>query len=800
MRPRSLSALILPWALLAGCTDSTTTVDVTQLERGGDIEFVCLCERADGSVGGARMDSCDPDEGDDECDPYLLLMQSNRGEIAVVDAIHRNLHDSDSRAPFTTFPQVGDFPSDMVVSADGARVWVVHMGEARLAQVQTSGLLGPVLPQTTFTDIPGKGYSITLADDDTHAFVSLPEQGALAVVDLSTDPPVVTTVLLQSGIVSPDPDPDAGSDTDSDADALSPDMPSDVDVEDTPADVPDDVPNDGGADIPGPPMPADFTPLEVKFVPGRGAMGRILVSGFDAEGSGGVMELDAEALISSAGDPLVAFYLSGTPVGDFDVAQVVPVEGADAGAPSGFYLYAADRDEAILHVVDMQTGEELDTTGGNPLVRGGGIRTDGLVQDVLVITFDNEEGIPEEYSEEDLDPTEWFGMFVFASTSAGVVHAVDLYDRFCWHLVDMGGATPCTPHVMRNALPGEDSTPYLADAPTLITAAGDSHSLTHCSVLYPCLADLEDTQGEDQTYGVTFYPDLPGDDIAPDIRRPRTEDWSFVWEGAIPWSTGIGGNLSEDGAMLTDPGVPFCGIGVRGTAAGYPGDVLVIDEGPSPLDDGTDCSQWPEDGGMAYRIVGATQTELRIEPVSQWDPEDVLVWLGDGGDRPAFPLPTEECFPFAVHYHIRASGQWIVTGSRTGFLHATALDTEGRCIDSMPACTSWEQYETARDCTLRTGRAQMDQPFLNPYIRFQIQGEPIEWGQDGGRPDDVMKPGLTMEVLATSGFVALSEWVSALPESLAYLEYLDTVFVSDRGYDGLVELDPGQFSVLYSYD
>jgi hypothetical protein len=807
MRPRPVTATLVLLLAAAACTDKPPTINVTQLERGGDVDRICLCSTDSGGVEGAPLSACEAD-GDPSCKLYVLLMQRNRGEIAVVDITVRQLEDTDRRAPFVTFPQVGVFPSEMVVSADGASVWVAHMGEPTLAELPTSGLLGPTIPEATFHDLPGKANGIALDDTDSVAYATLPDRHALAVVDLAQDPPAVTSVTLQadppSGEDEAEGDMDASSDPAVDAmDAAdSTDAPDGLDA---PPDVPGDVPADGDGEVAE--LPPAFTPVSVEHVAALGERGRIFVSGFDGSGGGGVLEMDAGALEEAAGDPLVRVHLPGTPVGEIEVVEVEPVEGAGLGAPEGFFLYAADRDETLLHVVDLQTGREVDSTT-DPLVKGGAIRTDGLVVDLLAVSLEEDEGVPEGLTVDDLSSLDWNGVFVFALTSTGVMHAVDVYDRSCWTVAESGGDVECTPHVLRNALPQADAAPYVEPPPTITSAAGDdSRELSRCFTGYPCLEDLDDVQGDERTYGVTFYPDVPGAEDPPaEVRRPRSEIWSLVWEGSLLYSHGAGGNLSEDGAVLTDPTLPFCGIGVRGATAGYEGDVLVIEDGPSPLSETADCSAYPPEGGAAYRIVSATQDRLRVEPTAQWsvDSQDD-VWLTPGDpENTAYPLPTEECFPFAVRYHVRTSKLWTVTGSRTGFLHSTALDEEGRCVDDRPACGSWEEHEEG-ECTLRSGRARMDEVFVNPYIRFEItsrlESGSIDWGEDGDEPHANMKPGLTMHLFANSGFTPMSEWICDLPDSMVWVGHpnLERFYVSDRGYDGLIEFDPDSFSAVYTY-
>jgi hypothetical protein len=286
---------------------------------------------------------------------------------------------------------------------------------------------------------------------------------------------------------------------------------------------------------------------------------------------------------------------------------------------------------------------------------------------------------------------------------------------------------------------------------------------------------------EHPSYGVTFFPDTPDDSRMPVIRRAVSETWGFIWEGNVPWTTGVGGNLSADGRGLEDTGMYFCAMGVLA------GDVLVIDDGPDPLDTDVDCSGFPSEGGAAYRIAEARQHALVLESVAQFDPETDQ-WV-DG-----FDLPVEECFPFAVQYHVRVSEQWMVTGSETGHLHSTTIDGDGLCARSLLACTDWDDTS---DCTLLNSRARMDAPFVNPYIRFTISDNDV-----AAPPDEttILRPGLAFFFPALSGFQPLAVQAATLPHSIAWSEHLDALFISDRAWDGLLQFSPYSFSVVYEYN
>ena len=142
------------------------------------------------------------------------------------------------------------------------------------------------------------------------------------------------------------------------------------------------------------------------------------------------------------------------------------------------------------------------------------------------------------------------------------------------------------------------------------------------------------------------------------IRRAQTQEWRLTYEGHIPYSHGIGGNI-EPGGVLSDSGLPFCVVGVR------TGDILVIEGPPTPLSEDTDCSDYQQEkeSETAYRITEAYQYRMVFEPMVNPDNKE-------------YPVPTEECFPFAVSFYARAAGAWTVVGTKTGGM-AEVVD-EGR--------------------------------------------------------------------------------------------------------------------------
>jgi hypothetical protein len=275
--------------------------------------------------------------------------------------------------------------------------------------------------------------------------------------------------------------------------------------------------------------------------------------------------------------------------------------------------------------------------------------------------------------------------------------------------------------------------------------------------------------GADFIYGISFYPYDPWEGIMdpPDIRRALTQSWTLSYEGVLPYSGGIGGNV-EEGGRFVDTGLPLCVVGVRA------GDVLVIDDPPSPVDPDVDCDSFEKAHESAeeleYVIVEATQYELLIEPPAGRD----------------YGLPDESCFPFAVKYHVRLDREWTVVGGATGYLNDWAVDEEGRCMDRLPACSTWGEEE----CTLLNGRTVEDAFYVNPYIKFRLNPLP----EDKEPPDQT-----TYTYLGVSGFEPLSISVARYPMSIKYLPWNASLYISDAATEGLVELEVEDFMVTNKY-
>lgn len=790
-KPFSLFVAGLVFLLSFGhCQQESIRITTYHFERGGDIEFVCFCENSSGRKEATAMDMCMPEEENDNCYPVAFVLQVNRDEIGIVDLRAEALVDSDVRVPFNTFNHTGRGPSDVAATGDGKKLLISHYGDHFVAVYNTEELFGDFLADFTIVPLPGPSSSIAMSGIDAGAYVTLPENSAIAVIDLtdlSADPeihvfpveiipPEEESAEEVAEVVEESPEiPDAFEEMDvpsdfdeegdgedagevevevedamEDEDVAAEDMAAedmaeeedmegedgpepeeDIGGEDPAADITDAGTDDADITVPGP-----FYPWHV-MVRETETESLLVVAG---SGSGGVMIFNASRIGEGLESAFIAGLLSGVAVKDVAITS------------SGDYLYGVDRDDGTVHAVDMTTGLEIDTTGGNPLVKQGAIELDGRANDVTILDLD--------FGDE-VDPRTFRGTFAFIVASNGRVYVVDIDDLNC---------PDCPSHVLRNANDDESSAPFWRAQPSIFAEEAQVQYVEFPSG-FPSPDRFDDTLPPSDAfmYGISFFPYDPWSDVEdePDIRRAVTQQWKIVYEGALPSSGGIGGNV-EEGGVFTDSGLPFCVVGVRD------GDILVIDDAPSPVVD-AECN-YPDDG-VEYRITQATMNELHIEPF-------------ENPDGNVYDLPTEECFPFAVRYHVHVKDHWVVVGGATGYLNDWGTDDFGRCVDKLPPCSSWEE----EDCTLLHGRTVEDSFFVNPYIKFKLIA------MRGGDSERISPKDKTEYIYqAASGFEPLSLSVARMPVNLNYMSWNNSLYISDAATEGLVELNLEEFFVTNKY-
>lgn len=717
---------------LAGCESSEVETTTRNLERGIDLALLCAVseDRPEGTVWtGVPMERCGGAE--ESGDLFALVVQSTRGELAAINLRSLRMLDLDPREPLHSPVAVGPLPNSIAVSPDGGWIVVANLGDPAPGEDPTNPEGRPYL------SVLRPEWVLPQRSRDASR-VYLP--GPAAVVSFLDAAHVVVSLPTLSAVtvVTLGDEPSVAEPT-----VLEP----------FPLLDPEGNPQDGLR-----------TPWSVLVDPARG---RILVG-----------DRTAARLAVLGWDDDFALAVTGlAPVsGPVPAMDLEPVrEGGEAGR----WIYAVNGRSGGVMVLDAETLQVLDLALRDPLEWRWELFVPGLAQDVVVgrVALEEPPSAPE--------PEILHGTFGFIVSSVGEVYVVDIEDRSdpgCWeggaagegeYRGDLPGSKICPRHVLRSASappapPAAGTTsarvPYWSAAPTLTQAGGSTVPYAdEPPPMFPRFRDFGETdEWGNQTYGVRFDPDP---------RRAVTQTWTIEYEAALPYTDGTAGNVEPDG-WLTDRAMPFCARGVLA------GDHLTILDAPAPLDpDATDCRAYggeENEDRREYRIAEARSDRVRLEALS-------------GGA----PLPTEECYPFAVRYRIRVSGQWLVQGTGVPFQHHV-VEEGGVCVESPDAGECPVPVDCSSDPAgdfrcLNRARAVEGVLFRNPWICFVMESG-----------TSATPRGLRYELAAAGGFEPLVAEVGRLPVAAVLDATARTgpaLLVLDSSTDGLSRIDLDGFEV-----
>lgn len=656
---------------LAGCGEVTSPRQTISFERPDSIDFVCLHVEV-GSATGLPDSACDPDEDDctaeedpavDACrDPqarlHALVAQSTRGELGVVDLVTDQILDVDDVVPGYTSHAVGALPVGVTVSTDGTTVWVASAAEENVLVLSSSALRDASLddPQTfSLSDAPADMVLARVAGAD-RLVVAFPDEGTIAVVDPETG--------LEDGEGIPLGAPVGG----------------------------DAGPGDGGADDAGPSdggALAQARPVDLALA----SDGTVWVADL---GTPRVWHVDLEAQVI---------------LGSIDVGSAtrrVAVSPAEEGAPGGHWLYAVEADRGEVAIVDLTTETLVDPTAApfDPLATTTNLDLPGLARDAVFV----ERTDPLEDGQE-AGPFHLNGLFALVASTNGGIYVIDVRDD---DTIDVPGVEETirpldtesryqfAPHHPRSALYlTEDEAPIVTSGPDLVRTIGARDTSCDLVCLQPhfdgvCGPTFCESGGEPDESAAGIVMAWEDDDGSRDtLWRASSESWDVVFEGALPGSTRVRGRVETDGGdVLVDDRADFCKLGVEA------GDRVVLLDDPLPADErpeacgAVDCSAFElgdDEEGLEVEVIGVTPSTIEVD------------WPGSGASC---------CFPELTRYQIRVrSGEWIVVGSETGYLHSWT--SEGDVCVEDPAVPD-------AALPLRVGRARTGEPFENPYFSFVL--------------------------------------------------------------------------------
>ncbi len=696
---RALCAIVL----LAACGDVPPPRQTITFDRPDRMSFVCLnvAENA-----GRPMSACDTErdvctDGQDplegECRDtgaslHGLVLQSTRGEMSVVDfdtlsdTDDDDILDVDRVVPGYSSHAVGLLPVAVAVrSAD-----VDTSGEVYVASADPRSPSVMVVPVSHLREISGEAPrtfalsdvpSDMALDSQQRLVVSLPEEGALVLIDPETGEEVGCVALGAptdeggkcAGWVDSDAGPDAG-----DPDAGAGDA--------GPGDAGEAGPSDSGPD-------AFAHPIAIALA---------------ADGN--------SVWVADIGTHLI-WHVDLTAPGILDSVDVGVTTRAIAVSPDGRWVYAVDAEFGQVMVVDVEARAVLDPNLEplDPLAEGRGIPIPGLATEVLFLRRDD----PLE-DEEEAHPDRLNGLFGLVASSNGFVYVVDVQD-----LDVESGARPVqdesdpenrfefAPHHLRSAfILTEANAPRIGSVPALGRNDGSRDTGCELVCLQPhfegvcgpefCEDRRDPADAVVDDFGITMRHELE-DERTDSLWRTTNERWDVVFEGPLPGSTRSRGRVEEEGGdALIDERTDFCRLGVE------PGDSVVILQDPllpeemAPGCDEVDCSGQllgDDDFGVEATVAPGGVSSTRL---------DVLDWPEDAAC----------CFGEFTRYQVRLpAGNWIVVGTDTGYLHPWtsrdgACEIDSEIVDIDPDLDGVQHF--------LSGRVATSERFENPYLSFTI--------------------------------------------------------------------------------
>jgi len=158
-----------------------------------------------------------------------------------------------------------------------------------------------------------------------------------------------------------------------------------------------------------------------------------------------------------------------------------------------------------------------------------------------------------------------------------------------------------------------------------------------------------------------------------DVEAEAPERWSVTFEGVIPGASGVCGVLESAGTdgwlnrwSLSAGEVDFCALGIEAAGDGYDGDLVEV---TLPVDEA--CGSWSGRTAI-FRVETVEAGQMGLIPADA---------------TAAMDTPPAMCAGSGVAWKARVSGQWLVSGSRSGFLHPFKSEG-GQCVvrpDADPA-------------------------------------------------------------------------------------------------------------------
>jgi hypothetical protein len=838
LRWTALAGLSLSLSVVAACTSPTSVTPISQSQPVA-AAYTCQARTATGLWAATPLADCDADTADRRLVAWVA--NGYTGDVGIIDLTAGKPVDVNLQIPGYTRIRLGTWLSDIVALEDGSRVYATDPIERSLVGLDTV-----TLEETGAIPLPGSPLQVILAPAATPTLWVLttdppglvpvdPETGAedgilLAGVpsDAAVDPvngrlvvgyrnlnrvsvyDLATRTLVQEiGLLDACAD---GLDNDGDglADAADPDC---EDARDDDEAAPAaaaalgacgngaDDDGDGLVDAADPGCFDATDDSESEDAPVAGEGGDALpawilscANGLDDDADGLADGDDPDCAADPQG-PEAAWFacwdgldndqdgLTDWPEDPHCYRAADPSEAGPA-APNarvavtsdGRFAYVAHVGAGQVLVLDLEAGRRLDLAGadapdGDPdpidaLQEVRGFAVTGTILDL--------EAVPGEDWED-----------IILSTSDGRLTVIRALE---------GGTPVHTLDIVEQDPTSDRSQSFKPN----LQAGGEEIELGFTpSPEYPNLGplaviSLDDEGDEKQFYGVRFSERTDWH---------RTEVWYITWEGVLPGAKGLPARLRAPD-RLDLPGAGLCGLGVQ------PGDLAVIRfDAPLGCDDfvGKEFEYVIADAGADWlnldEAAGGRQIADLPETADERDDEE---WAPEWGAA-AVEMPGPDCFQGILQIDIRADDQFVVRGSRTGYLHPVIEAVEGCVLDpdadplftgrALPATVV--STEGLLECPI-TELVDGIEPdtFVNPIFEVDIF-PPCAISEEGKVSLLEIERDVRWSFTTASGFDLRDLIPGGLPMDLIYLPGPNKLYLLDPATRSVKAIEPFDEDGLY---
>jgi hypothetical protein len=279
-----------------------------------------------------------------------------------------------------------------------------------------------------------------------------------------------------------------------------------------------------------------------------------------------------------------------------------------------------------------------------------------------------------------------------------------------------------------------------------------------------------------------------GIDFKGDLRAHRNETWKVTYEGRLPGTSALEARLMNDGTAHVFGG-SLCDIGA------LPGDLFeMVYELESK------CGEFEIGATYAFPIAAVGDDFIELDSAG-----------GEGrledGTVVTVGLPSTNCFGKFVSFGIRASETYVVSGTRTGFLHNVVSTPDG-CIaapDGDPLFTGRAIAAKLKDgavlptCPITEADDALElATYANPLLTFNIFPA-CEVIVGGGRNVIATERGTEWRFTVASGFVSQTILGAKSATGQLLSPAADLLYVLDLAARGIKEIGLDDFLLQASY-